>query len=87
MQVPRARVFDDLGKAALGKTGQRLVYVGVYTTVLINPCIFQITSMESLQQIFYRRHMSTLVSGAIVAGIITPLAQVVQRTCCIPALS
>ena len=80
-------MFDDLGKAALGKTGQRLVYVGVYTTVLANPAIFQITSMESLQQIFYQRHVSTLVSGAIVAGIITPLAQVAQPSWRIPPSS
>lgn len=75
-QVPNARVFDDFGKAAMGRRGQRLVYATVYGTILLNPIIFQLTSVESLDQIFYQQQLPKWAMGLIVAGIILPLAQV-----------
>lgn len=69
-------MFDDFGKAALGATGQRLVYVTVYGTILLNPIIFQLTSVESLQQVFYQHKLPAAVAGLIVVAIIIPLAQV-----------
>ena len=33
--VPSAQAFDEIGAAALGKTGTRLVYSLVYTTIFI----------------------------------------------------
>ena len=33
LAVPGAAAFDELGDAALGRTGRRLVYATVYTTV------------------------------------------------------
>ena len=68
-------MFDDYGQAALGKTGQRLVYLCIYSTILITPVILHLTCVESLQQIFYHRGVSRLVGGGIVAAIILPLAQ------------
>ena len=69
----------------MGNLGRRLVYGTVYLTILANPIIFQLTSVESLQQIFYQRNVSSYVAGAIVAGIMLPLSQV--RIYSRPALS
>ena len=76
VQVPSARVFDDYGKVAMGRTGQFLVYVCVYGTILLTPIILHLTCAESLQQIFYQRSIPPLVAGGVVASIMLPLAQV-----------
>lgn len=77
LQVPSARTFDDFGKAAMGVKGQRIVYVAVYTTILLNPIIFQLTSVESLQQILFGARLPEWALGLVVAGLMLPLAQVI----------
>lgn len=81
MQVPNVRVFDDFGGAAMGVWGRRLVYCTVYLTIMGEPIIFHLTSMEALQQIFYRSSLSQGVAAAIVAGLMVPLAQVRPEHC------
>ena len=75
-QIPAARVFDDFGKAAMGRKGQFLVYICVYGTILLTPIILHLTCVESLQQMFYTRRINPLIAGGVVAGIMLPLAQV-----------
>lgn len=60
----------------MGKTGQMLVYICVYSTILFTPIILQLTCAESLQQIFYQHSLSPLAAGGVVAAIMLPLAQV-----------
>ena len=76
MQVTRARVFDDFGGAALGNWGRRAVYVTVYATILAEPIIFHLTSMEALQQIFYGAGLTQKFAALLVTAIMVPLAQV-----------
>ncbi|KAK9902167.1 hypothetical protein WJX75_006684 [Coccomyxa subellipsoidea] len=75
-KVPNASVFDDLGGAAMGVWGRRLVYCTVYLTIMGEPIIFHLTSMEALQQIFYRSRLSQGLAAAIVAAIMLPLGQI-----------
>ena len=82
-QVPNAHVFDDLGGAAMGVWGRRLTYCTVYLTILGEPIIFHLTSMEALQQIFYQSHLSQGLAAAIVAVVMLPLGQV-GRCCLCP---
>ena len=76
MQVTRARVFDDFGGAALGNWGRRAVYVTVYATILAEPIIFHLTSMEALQQIFYSAGLTQKFAALLVTAVMVPLAQV-----------
>ena len=76
MQVTRARVFDDFGGAALGNWGRRAVYVTVYATILAEPIIFHLTSMEALQQIFYGAGLTQKFAALLVTVVMVPLAQV-----------
>ena len=76
MQVTRARVFDDFGGAALGNWGRRAVYVTVYATILAEPIIFHLTSMEALQQIFYSAGLTQQFAALLVTAVMVPLAQV-----------
>ena len=75
-QVSRARVFDDFGGAALGNWGRRAVYVTVYATILAEPIIFHLTSMEALQQIFYSAGLTQKFAALLVTAVMVPLAQV-----------
>ena len=63
MQVTRARVFDDFGGAALGNWGRRAVYVTVYATILAEPIIFHLTSMEAPAADLLQRRAYTEVCG------------------------
>ncbi|CAL8466173.1 g5709 [Coccomyxa elongata] len=75
-KVPNAHVFDDLGGAAMGVWGRRLTYCTVYLTILGEPIIFHLTSMEALQQIFYQSRLSQGLAAAIVAAVMLPLGQI-----------
>ncbi len=48
--LPGAATMDEIGAAALGTTGRRLVYAVVYTTILVDPIALHITCMLALQQ-------------------------------------
>lgn len=74
--LPSSRAFDDIGAAAYGATGRRLVYATIYLTILLEPVIFHLTCMESLQQMLYSAKVSQLTAGAVVALIIFPLGLV-----------
>ena len=67
------RAFDQLGAAAFGANGRRMVYATVYLTILFEPVIFHLTCMESLQQMLYAAKVSQLAAGSIVALLIFPL--------------
>lgn len=73
--APRARVFDDYGALAMGKTGKRLTYLGVYLCIFFEPPIFAVTVAESLRVLglFAKSNVSTAVATAL---IMIPLAQV-----------
>ena len=73
MHLPSSHAFDQLGIAAFGAHGKRMVYATVYLTILFEPVIFQLTCMESLQQVLYSANISQLAAGSIVAVIIFPL--------------
>lgn len=75
-QVPNAHVFDDFGGKAMGNWGRRLTYATVYLTIFGEPIIFHLTSMEALQQIFYRTGLGQLAAALIVAAVMVPLGQV-----------
>lgn len=51
LRVPRAVVFDEVGRAACGSWGSGLVYSTVYLTILCEPVIFHLTCMETLRQV------------------------------------
>lgn len=51
LRVPRAVVFDEIGRAAMGNWGSGLVYGTVYLTILCEPIIFHLTCMETLRQV------------------------------------
>lgn len=76
MQVSNARVFDDFGGAAMGAWGRRFTYVTVYATILAEPIIFHLTSMEALQQIFYGSGITPIFAAIVVAAVMIPLSQV-----------
>lgn len=69
-------MFDDFGGAAMGNWGRRLTYVTVYATILAEPVIFHLTSMEALQQIFYRAGVTQKFAALVVTAVMIPLAQV-----------
>lgn len=48
--LPNASTMDEIGAAALGKTGRRLVFALVYTTIIVEPVALHITCMLALQQ-------------------------------------
>ena len=85
-RFPMQECLMIMEKRRWGGTGQFLVYLCVYGTILLTPIILHLTCAESLQQIFYQRNISPLVAGGIVAGIMLPLAQVSRqlRADCIP---
>lgn len=74
--LPSSQNFDDLGYAAYGTTGRRLVYATVYLTILFEPVIFHLICMESLQQMLYTAEVSQLTAGVVVAIAIFPLGLV-----------
>ena len=74
--LPNSTAFDQLGTAAFGAQGKRMVYATVYLTILFEPVIFHLTCMESLQQMLYSAKLSQLAAGSIVAIIIFPLGLV-----------
>ena len=74
--LPASRAFDQLGAAAFGASGKRMVYATVYLTILFEPVIFHLTCMESLQQMLYSANVSQIAAGAIVAVLIFPLGLV-----------
>jgi hypothetical protein len=49
--LPSAIMFDHIGEAAMGKVGRWLVYGTCYLTILGEPVIFHLTSVESLMQV------------------------------------
>jgi hypothetical protein len=51
LRVPRAVVFDEVGRAAMGSVGSGLVYGTIYLTILCEPIIFHLTCMETLRQV------------------------------------
>lgn len=75
---PRITVFDQFGKLAYGRLGQRLVFSTIYACILITPVIFQITCTESLQAMLQAegKSLGLLTTHAIIIGIMLPLAQV-----------
>ncbi|GAB4818791.1 hypothetical protein N2152v2_005837 [Parachlorella kessleri] len=75
---PRVEVFDQFGKAAFGRAGQRLVFATIYACILITPVIFQITCTESLLTILGPGRLSPLAVHGVVLAIMLPLAQVRQ---------
>lgn len=74
--LPSSHAFDQLGVAAFGAHGKRMVYATVYLTILFEPVIFHLTCMESLQQMLYSANVSQLAAGSIVALLIFPLGLV-----------
>lgn len=74
--LPSTRAFDQLGSAAFGAHGKRMVYATVYLTILFEPVIFHLTCMESLQQMLFSASVSQIAAGSIVAFIIFPLGLV-----------
>jgi len=74
--LPASHAFDQLGAAAFGASGKRMVYATVYLTILFEPVIFHLTCMESLQQMLYSANVSQIAAGAIVAVLIFPLGLV-----------
>ncbi len=74
--LPASHAFDQLGAAAFGASGKRMVYATVYLTILFEPVIFHLTCMESLQQMLYSAHVSQIAAGSIVAVLIFPLGLV-----------
>eukprot|EP00879_Flechtneria_rotunda_P013662 GHRR01014272.1.p1 GENE.GHRR01014272.1~~GHRR01014272.1.p1 ORF type:complete len:335 (+),score=82.20 GHRR01014272.1:260-1264(+) len=76
LRVPRAMVFDEVGKAAMGTAGSAMVYGTVYMTILCEPIIFHLTCMETLQQTFYMYNLSQMTACLIVIALIVPLAQI-----------
>ena len=76
LQVSSARVFDDFGGAAMGHWGRRFTYVTVYATILAEPIIFHLTSMEALQQIFYGSGITPIFAALTVAVVMVPMSQV-----------
>ena len=74
--LPNSRAFDQLGSAAFGAQGRRMVYATVYLTILFEPVIFHLTCMESLQQMLYSAKVSQLAAGSAVALMIFPLGLV-----------
>ena len=74
--LPSSHAFDQLGVAAFGAQGKRMVYATVYLTILFEPVIFHLTCMESLQQMLYSANVSQLAAGSIVAVLIFPLGLV-----------
>ncbi|CAL5228546.1 g11700 [Coccomyxa viridis] len=75
-KVSNARVFDDFGGAAMGAWGRRFTYVTVYATILAEPIIFHLTSMEALQQIFYGSGITPIFAAIVVAAVMIPLSQI-----------
>jgi hypothetical protein len=59
LRVPRAVVFDEVGRAAMGPIGSGLVYCTIYLTILCEPIIFHITCMETLRQVRVGVHADT----------------------------
>lgn len=51
IRVPRALVFDEVGRAAMGTWGSGMVYGTIYLTILCEPIIFHLTCMETLRQV------------------------------------
>jgi hypothetical protein len=51
LRAPRAVVFDEVGRAAMGSVGSGLVYGTIYLTILCEPIIFHLTCMETLRQV------------------------------------
>ncbi|KAL3133625.1 hypothetical protein ABBQ32_008143 [Trebouxia sp. C0010 RCD-2024] len=74
--LPSTRAFDQLGSAAFGAHGKRMVYATVYLTILFEPVIFHLTCMESLQQMLYSASVSQIAAGSLVSLIIFPLGLV-----------
>lgn len=60
----------------MGNWGRRLTYVTVYATILAEPVIFHLTSMEALQQIFYSAGVTQKFAALVVTAVMIPLAQV-----------
>ena len=60
----------------MGPWGRRFTYVTVYATILAEPIIFHLTSMEALQQIFYGAGITPIFAALIVGLAMIPLAQV-----------
>lgn len=46
-----ANTMDEIGSAALGRTGKQLVFACFYTTVVVDPIALHITCMLALQQV------------------------------------
>ena len=44
--------------------------------VFLNPVIFHLTAVQSLQQVFYQRNLPFWLAGTIVAAIMLPLVQI-----------
>lgn len=71
--VPNANTFCDYGSAALGATGQRLVYATVYSVILFEPPIFALTCVEAVRAL--APSLSRLSAGLLVSAAVLPLAQ------------
>lgn len=67
--LPGAATMDEIGAAALGTTGRRLVYAVVYTTILVDPIALHITCMLALQQ---ARALGEVLTGRLSGGISGP---------------
>lgn len=60
----------------MGVWGRRCTYVTVYATILAEPIIFHLTSMEAMQQIFYGSGITQMFAAIVVTVVMVPLAQV-----------
>lgn len=76
LAVPTAKMFDQVGERACGKVGKYLVYGSIYLTILAEPVIFHLTSVESLIKIFESFQLAKWQASIIVTALIVPLAQV-----------
>lgn len=72
--VPSAQSMDEIGAAAMGKTGKRLVYALAGSAIVVDPIALHIVSMLAVQQIFPA--LGTLAASAVVAACMLPLAQI-----------
>ncbi len=75
---PEVEVFDEFGRKAYGRKGQRLVFATIYACIIITPVIFQITCTESLLSMLGPGRLSPLAAHALVLALMLPLAQLRQ---------
>ena len=61
-------MFDQFGREAYGRAGQRLVFATIYMCILITPVIFQLVCTESLLTMLGPGRLSPLAVHGIILG-------------------